>query len=241
MLGVPRGVYRPAVLSPGAWDRPSQREAKKMAAPLRVVVAEYHTEMREYLRRMVTQLGHEVVASAAGGKDLVERCRNLRPDLVITAIEMPDLDGLEAVAAICRAEPVPVIVISAEHHSEVIERAAARHVLAYLLKPIESGCMAAAIAIVLRRFEEFQALRREATDLRQALDDRKHIEKAKGLLMKKAQVPEDEAFRRLQKMARDHNKKLGEMARLFLRASKALEPDRCQEEEERGPGGDRAE
>ncbi len=137
---------------------------------------------------------------------------------------MPDMDGIEAAVEICRGEPIPVILVSAYHDPELFERARGEHVLAYLVKPIKQADLEAAIAIAMQRFEEFQALRKEAGELRQALEDRKLIERAKGVLMKKAGLDEEEAFRRLQKLARDHNQKLVEVARMILRAEEAFQP-----------------
>ena len=98
---------------------------------------------------------------------------------------MPDMDGIDAARQIYRDCPIPVILVSAYHDQELVERAEEDHVLAFLVKPIKQADLEPAIAIATRRFEQFQALRQEAADLRQALEDRKLIEKAKGLLMKK--------------------------------------------------------
>jgi two-component system, response regulator PdtaR len=143
---------------------------------------------------------------------------------VITDIKMPDMDGIEAASIIYQELPVPVILISAYHDPPLIERAEADHIMAYLVKPIEQKDLVPAIAIATRRFEQFQALRQEASDLRQALEDRKIVERAKGILMRWAQLEEPEAFSRLQKLSRDQNKKLVEIAQAILIAETALQP-----------------
>ncbi len=191
---------------------------------LRIAVADDEPDMREYFETILPLLGHEVVAAAKDGRALVECCRVLRPDLVITDIKMPDMDGIDAAGQIYRQEPIPVILVSAYHDAEFIRRAEADHILAYLVKPIKQADLEPAIAIAMRRFEQFEALRKEATDLRQALEDRKVIERAKGILMKKADLDEQEAFRRLQKIASDKNKKLIEIARIILTAEEAFQP-----------------
>ena len=86
------------------------------------------------------------------------------------------------------------------------------------MKPAKQADLEAAIAIAMQRFEQFRALRREAADLRQTLEDRKVIERAKGLLMKQRGLDEDGAFRRLQMLARDSNRKMVEVSRMVLRA-----------------------
>jgi response regulator NasT len=194
-----------------------------MTQPLRIVVADDEPDMRDYFRKMLPRLGHTVVAVAEDGQELVALCRSHRPDLVLTDIKMPDMDGIDAAVAIYRESPVPVILVSAYHDPELIARAEADHILGYLVKPIKQTDLAPVIALAMRRFEQFQALRQEAADLRQALDDRKVIERAKGILMKKAGLDEQSAFRRLQKLASDKNLKLVELSRMIVTADEALQ------------------
>jgi response regulator NasT len=188
---------------------------------LRIAVAEDEPIMRKYLEETLTLLGNEVLCLAATGRELVEKCRALRPDLVITDIRLPDGDGLEAAREIYQAEPVPIIVLSAFHESELIARAEKSHVLAYLVKPIKQEDLEPAIAIAMTRFQELRTTRQEADNLRQALEDRKLIERAKGIIMKRSGLDEPDAFRRLQKMARDKNKKLVDIAAIIVTAEEA--------------------
>ena len=134
---------------------------------------------------------------------------------------MPDMDGIDAAALIYRNAAIPVILVSAYHDPEFVRRAEANHIMAYLVKPIKQADLEPAIAIATRRFEQFQALQKETADLKQALADRKVIEKAKGILMKKANLDEHDAFRRLQKLASDKNNKLIEIAHMILTAEEA--------------------
>jgi two-component system, response regulator PdtaR len=193
-----------------------------MREKLRIAIADDEADMRDYFVRMLPRLGHEVVAVAKDGQELVELCRSALPDLVITDIKMPDLDGIEAATRIYHERPVPVILVSAHHDPEFIERAEADHILGYLVKPIKQADLGPVIALTMRRFEQFEALQKEATDLRQALEDRKLIERAKGILMKRASLDEPEAFRRLQKTASERNLKLVEAARAIVTADEAF-------------------
>lgn len=195
-----------------------------MSAPLRIAVADDEPDMRDYFATILPYMGHQVVAVARNGKELVELCRASRPDLLIVDVRMPVMDGIDAAAEICREEPLPVILVSAYHDPETIERAGADHILAYLVKPIKQVDLEPAIAIAMRRFQQFQELRQEATDLRQALEDRKTIERAKGVLMKRAKIDEQTAFRRLQKLASQKNLKLVQIAKLILTAEEAIGP-----------------
>jgi response regulator NasT len=193
-----------------------------MNRSLRIVVADDEPNMYEYLQEVLPQLGHEVVAVAHTGRELVDQCRALRPDLVITDIKMPDMDGLEAAAQLFQDGPIPVILVTAYHDPQLIERAEACHVQAYLVKPIKQADLQPAIAIAMLRFEELLALRKEAGDLRRALEDRKVIERAKGILMRRGHLDEQEAFKRLQDLASNENRKMIEIAHMIVTAEKAL-------------------
>ncbi|MFO0889705.1 MAG: response regulator [Isosphaeraceae bacterium] len=213
-----------------------------MSRPLRIVVADDEIDMQEYLQTILPCFGHRVVAVVGTGCQLVEATLEHRPDLVISDIKMPDMDGIDAASRIYREFPVPVILVSAYHDPELLDRAEQDHILGFLVKPIKQADLEPAIAIATRRFAQFQALRHEAADLRQALQDRKQIEKAKGLLMKRTGMDEQEAFRRLQKLASERNLKLAEVANIILTADAAFQmPDRLRDKDAadpRGPGGE---
>jgi two-component system, response regulator PdtaR len=195
-----------------------------MKPSLRIAVADDEPDMRDYFRKSLPRLGHQVVAVAQNGRELVELCKVQRPDLVITDIKMPDMDGIDAAIQLYRERPVPVILVSAYHDPELIARAEADHILGYLVKPIEQANLEPVIALAMRRFEQFEALRREAADLRQALEDRKVIERAKGVLMKRGALDEQEAFRRLQRLASEESRKLIDIAHMIRVAEKAVQP-----------------
>lgn len=195
-----------------------------MSKSLRISIADDEADMRDFFERMLPRCGHQVVSSAETGQQLVEHCRQLSPDLVITDIKMPDLDGIEASAQINQQRPVPVILVSAYHDPALIERAEMNHIGAYLVKPISYADLQPAIAVAVRRYSELQALRQECADLKHALTDRKVIERAKGILMKTAGVDEKEAFRRLQSLASESNKKLVEAAEQVVAIEKTISP-----------------
>jgi response regulator NasT len=195
-----------------------------MSRSLRIVIADDEADLRDYLQETLSVLGHEVVGIAATGRELVEQARTTQPDLVITDIKMPEIDGIDAADEICQDGPIPIIIVSAYHDRELVSRAGESHVLAYLVKPIGQQDLETAISIVMRRFEQFQDLRRETADLRQAMADRKIIERAKGILMQRAGLSEEEAYRRLNKTARDGNQKLRDVAQSILTAEELLRP-----------------
>jgi response regulator NasT len=194
-----------------------------MTQSLRITIADDELDMREYFQKILPVLGHTVVSAAATGKELVDHCRTHEPDLVISDIKMPDMDGIDAANEIYRQNAIPVILVSAYHDPGLIERAESDHILAYLVKPIKQADLEPAIGLAMRRFAQFQSLRKEATDLRQALADRKIIERAKGVLMKRANMDEQDAFRRLQKLASEKNRKLVDIASMIVTADEALD------------------
>lgn len=194
-----------------------------MTRSLGIVVAEDEPLMLEFLQTGLSLLGHRVLGLARSGRELVALCRAHRPDLVITDVMMPEMDGLDAAAEIYREQPIPILIVSAYHDPDLIERARGHHIAAYLVKPIRQEDLASAIALTSQLFDEFQTLRKEAADLRQALEDRKVIERAKGILMRRSKVDEPTAFRRLQQLARNKNRKLSEIALMIVTAEEACE------------------
>lgn len=201
-------------------------EALLMSNKLRIAVADDDVDHRTLLERTLRHMEHEIVGLADSGRALVELCRTEHPDLVITDIRMPDIDGLDAASEIYAFLPVPIIVVTAHHDPDFVRRAQEHHILAFLVKPVTEANLVPAIAIVTQRFQEFEAMKKENETLVQALEDRKLIERAKGLLMKQARLDEATAFKRLQKLARDQRKKLAEIARMIVISAELLTPGR---------------
>jgi response regulator NasT len=186
-----------------------------MNRSLRIAVADDEPRMREFYQEILSRMGHQVVCAVPNGRDLVQQCRAMRPNLVIADVKMPDLDGIDAAQQISKDEPIPIILVSAHDDPDLLERAGSC-VLAYLVKPVKQQDLQPAITIAIRRFDEFQSLRKEAADLRQALQDRKLIERAKGILMKRNSLDEPAAFLAMQRLARDKNRKLVEIAEMVV-------------------------
>jgi len=192
-----------------------------MTQSLRIIVADDEPLLVEEISAYLNDMGHEVVATAASGKELIEKFADLKPDLLVTDIKMPDMDGLEATKQICRTTLVPVVVVSAYHDEEYIKRATEQCIMSYLVKPISKGSLKAALSLAVRRFLEFEAVFKENADLKQTLKDRKVIEKAKGLLMKRTGMEEEAAFLRLQKLAREKATRMVDIAQTIIDAEQA--------------------
>jgi len=192
-----------------------------MSESLRIAIADDEEELLADLEETLREFGHEVVVQAKNGQELVAGCRKTAPDLVITDIKMPDMDGLEAAAQICQEKPLPFVILSAYHDPIFVERAIKEHVLAYLVKPLSDQSLKTSITLAMRRFKEFNALHEQAANLQQALEDRKTIERAKGILMTRAQMSEQDAFRRLQLLSSQKNRKMIEIAHSIVEAEEA--------------------
>ncbi|TMQ33929.1 MAG: response regulator, partial [Planctomycetota bacterium] len=193
-----------------------------MSRSLRIAVADDEPVMCEYLEKTLPLLGHKVVAVATSGRELIDLCAKSEPELIITDIKMPDMDGIEAAGIVVQNRPVPVILVSAYHDPKLIERAGAEYVQAFLVKPIKQADLETSIGVALQRYEQFRALYREAQDLRQALADRKVIERAKGIVMNRTGQPEQAVFQRMQKLASSRNMKMVDLAQMVLTVEEML-------------------
>lgn len=189
-----------------------------MKKPLRILLAEDEFMVLMGLKSNVEQLGHHVVGEATNGERAVQLAIEKKPDLVIMDINMPNVDGIEAIKRINEKLFIPSIIVSGYYDEHLIKRANEEGVLYYLIKPIDVKDLQISINISTSRFQEFQALQNELKDTKKALDARKHIEKAKGILMDRNHLKEPEAMRYLQKISRDQNKKLVVVAKEIIQA-----------------------
>src|SRR4051812_27390279 len=173
---------------------------------LKILVADDERDTREFLQELLSRQGHQV-AMAENGKQLIELGKKFPPDLVITDIKMPDTDGIAAAGSLNYEREVPVILITGHHDADMLARAAADHVMAYLVKPVKPADVETAVVLAMKRYEQYKSIRKEARDARQALEDRKVTERAKGVVMRRLRLEEEDSFRRLRKYASDHNLK----------------------------------
>ncbi len=193
-----------------------------MMEPLRILIGDDESIRLMSLRKQLLVLGHQVVAEASNGAEAVALAATTQPDLAILDIKMPGVDGIEAAQQITRGRPIPIILLTAYNEAELVERAAQANISAYLMKPVAEEDLLPAITLALIRFRQFEALRREVSDLREALETRKVIERAKGILMRRLNLSEEEAFRRLQRQSQDGNRKLAQVAEAIIVADQML-------------------
>jgi AmiR/NasT family two-component response regulator len=185
---------------------------------LRILLAEDEPAVAASVEEQLRALGHEIVGEAATGEEAVSLAAQTEPDVVVMDIVMPDGDGIEAARRIAEQSPTPVVFLSGHFDDELLEGVVASGGLAYLLKPATSGQLQAALTLARERFREMKDLRDQARRLEQALDARKLVTRAKGLLMRRHGLTEEEAHRRMQKEASRSNMKLVQLARAILAA-----------------------
>src|SRR3954452_13351850 len=166
---------------------------------MRILVAEDETIIRLDLRDLLERAGFEVCAEARDGIEAVELARTEQPDLAVLDVKMPKLDGIEAARRILEDRPIPIVMRTAYGQARAVSRAVEAGVFGYLVKPFREQDLLPAIQTARARHEELAALREEAESLQEALAARKVIERAKGLLMEKENLNEQEAFERLRK------------------------------------------
>ncbi len=184
----------------------------------RIIIADDESLIRLDLREMLTHLGYDVIAEAADGRTAMDLARKLRPDLMIMDIKMPEVDGIAAAEELTRERIAPVVLLTAYSDQELVERARMAGVVGYVVKPFREAELMPVIEISRARFDEFQTMEREVGSLKDALETRKVIERAKGVLMETHGLRESEAFHRIRKTSMDARKSMKEVAEAILLA-----------------------
>jgi len=186
-------------------------------AKLKIVGGEDEGTMGRFLKDVLeNQLGHEVVGEAATGTDMVRTVLDLEPDIVVFDIHLPHMSGLDALRQIYQERIVAAVAITGDRDKDLVRRALEEHVLAYLVKPVEAHQLDPALLIAWARFDELRGLTTENASLRQTLTNRKIIERAKGVLMKRHRWSEPDAFRRLQRGAMNRRVQMVDLAQAIL-------------------------
>jgi response regulator NasT len=182
----------------------------------RVLIAEDEALIRLDLAEMLREEGFDVVGEAGDGEQAVKLANELEPDLVICDIKMPKMDGIAAAGQIMAKRIAPVVMLTAFSQRDLVERARDAGAMAYLVKPFEKRDLLPAIEMAMSRFAEIKALEAEVTGLRDRLEARKLIERAKGMLMTAHGLTEPEAFRWIQRAAMDNRTSMRAVAELVL-------------------------
>ena len=190
----------------------------------RIIIADDEALIRQDLREMLTNLGYLVIGDVGDGRSAVNLARELKPDLVIMDIRMPDMDGIEAARILTEEGIAPVLLLSAYSQRDLVERAAEAGVSGYVIKPFDESNLLPAIEVVLARFGEYQEISKEATRLEERLETRVAVDRAKGILIDHRGLTEQEAFRNIQRMSMNSRKSMREVAEAIILAHQMTLP-----------------
>ena len=181
----------------------------------RVALIEDNAVERRILRALIEDMGYEVVAEGGDFDAAIKACREMRPDIAVMDVGLPGRDGIEAAGEINRVCPTAILLVTGAEDEETVKRAVNSGVMGYLVKPV-GGELRPAMELAISRFREFNELRKENEDLKNTIESRKIIEKAKGLLMEKEKISEAEAFSKIRKISMDNRKTMREVAEVII-------------------------
>jgi two-component system, response regulator PdtaR len=190
--------------------------ARVAHASLRILVAEDETIIRLDLRDLLERSGFTIAGEARDGLEAVELARSEQPDLAVLDVKMPRLDGIDAARRILEERPIPIVMLTAYGQEELVARAVEAGVFGYLVKPFREQDLLPAIQTARARFAELEEVRGEAESLAEALAARKAIERAKGLLMEREKLSEQDAFARLRKASQISGRPLQVVAEALI-------------------------
>jgi response regulator NasT len=189
---------------------------------LKAVIAEDEQLTRTIIRARLEKLGHNVVAEAVDGLQAIDAARVHKPDVIVMDIKMPQMDGIEAARTILGENPCAILFLSSFNEQELVEQAGETGALAYLMKPFRKEDLAPALEMAVRRFRDMRTKDKEIDELKETLETRKVIERAKGILMDRHHMSEEEAFKRIHFQARNQNKKMREIAQSIITAAELI-------------------
>ncbi|MGQ0569420.1 MAG: ANTAR domain-containing response regulator [Armatimonadota bacterium] len=187
-----------------------------MSPLIRVLIADDEALIRMGLRTMLTEAGYQVVGEAGDGRRTLDLIRKLDPDLIFLDIKMPEPDGLAVAQQVLGESMRPVVLLSAYGDREFVDRAKRLRIMAYLVKPIKEADLVPTIELAMANFRTIMAQSEEIENLEEALEIRKLVERAKGVLMQREGLTEAEAFGRIQKASRDSRRPMKTIAHEIL-------------------------
>ncbi|GAA1858414.1 response regulator [Myceligenerans crystallogenes] len=197
----------PPMVEPAAAEEPAPVRAKR-----RAVVAEDEALIRMDVVETLREAGFDVVGEAGDGETAVNLALELKPDVVVMDVKMPELDGISAAERIGKAHAAPVVLLTAFSQTELVERARDAGAMAYVVKPFTPADLLPSVEIAISRYQQIGALEAEVTDLKERFETRKRVDRAKGLLMTKMGLTEPESFRWIQKTSMDRRLTMREVA-----------------------------
>jgi len=197
-------------------------KAQPSFAPRHVLIVEDDTLVGMGLRSQLEKLGHQVVGQAANAAEAQALFRGAKPDVVLLDIRLDGADGIELARTLLAERRCPMLIVTAFSDRELIERAGLAGVFGYLIKPVSAESLSAQLEIAIRRFEEHEQAIAQRDQATRALEDRKLIERAKGIFMRRLKLDEPEAHRRLQQESQKRRIALADLARKIIESEELL-------------------
>lgn len=183
----------------------------------RLLLIEDESIFRMDMRDMLEDEGYEIIGEAGDGEKGIELAFKHKPDLIIMDIKMPKLDGLRASQIICRSLPTPILLLTAYSQREYVEKAKQSNIVGYLVKPITEASFVPAVEIALAQAKRLRQKDIQAEELRNVIQSRKEIERAKGILMQEKQLSEDEAYKWMRRRSMELNVSMEQLAQQILK------------------------
>lgn len=188
----------------------------------RVLVIDDHEPSRRHLIQILRERGYEIAGEGSSGKLAVTLARAAIPDVIVMAVGLSDLDGIQAAGEILKNVLLPVVLITSHYESSTVERATKAGVMALLLKPVREEAVSPAIELAISRFKDFLAVQQENESLKENLESRKIIERAKGLLMEQRKLSEEQAYSMIKKASMNMRKPMADVAQAIIVAGGLL-------------------
>jgi response regulator NasT len=195
---------------------------KPTGAKPSVLIVEDDTLVGMGLKAHLERMGHSVVGQASTGAEALAMYREHTPSVVLLDIRLNGDDGIEVARQLLRERRCPMVIVSAYSDRELIERAGTAGVFGYLIKPVNGEALQAQIEVAVRRFDEQERLSAEKRELEQTLENRKLVERAKGIFMKRLGLEEPEAHKRLQQESQKRRISIGELAKRIIESEEML-------------------
>lgn len=183
---------------------------------IEVMLIDAHSGRSAILEQALSDAGYRIAIRIVSTDRLLQQVRDIKPDVILIDIDLPDRDTLEQLRDVGRNQPKPIVMFAERSDSETTAAALRAGVSAYVVDDLNPRRLKPIMDVAIARFREYQALRRELEETRSQLADRKIIEKAKGLLMEQRNLSEQEAYQSLRKLAMDRNQRVGEVARTVV-------------------------
>lgn len=188
----------------------------------RVLVIDDHEPSRAHLVTILRECGYEIAGEGSSGKLASMLARTATPEIILMAVGLADLDGIEAAREIMKTDPLPIVLITSHYDTPTVERAKNAGVMGYLVKPLRGAELSPAIELAMGRFKEYVSLQQENSTLKENLETRKLIERAKGLLMEQRKISEEQAYSLLKKASMNLRKPMADVAEAILLAGGLL-------------------